>query len=284
MYAALGLAIPPRSVNKVECAPGWRWSLPREPPVSSATRALSWERGRAGQRNKAITVYAQFARPSRAAVVAVLATAYYAVAAVATHFVSPQYDLVRDYISNYAVGPYGWIYGSAFLASSVGCIALAAALWHSVPHEALSKTGIVLLVAVGATYALVFFFPTDILAPGEPPRTPAGLIHALAAFLGWVLFVACAFLITSKLKRSPYWTAWRGPLLVLSWLALLSLIALILVVAVKRPVGGLVERAFILDRNVWALIAAIAAYGASAREPARTAPRADADAGREEAA
>ena len=43
---------------------------------------------------------AQSPRGTLAATVAVIAIAYFAVAAVATHIVSTQYDFVRDYISD----------------------------------------------------------------------------------------------------------------------------------------------------------------------------------------
>jgi hypothetical protein len=43
-----------------------------------------------------------------AAIISVLTIAYFAAAAIATHLANPQYDLVRDYISDYAVGPNGW--------------------------------------------------------------------------------------------------------------------------------------------------------------------------------
>jgi hypothetical protein len=128
----------------------------------------------------AIMVSARSASARTAATVAILATTYFAVAAVATHLVSPQYDLVKDYISDYAVGPYGWIYGSAFLASFVGCTALAAALATSVPREARSTAGIALLLVVGATYARRLPLshghsgagpaPADGRRPGPPPR------------------------------------------------------------------------------------------------------------------
>ena len=155
----------------------------------------------------------------QAAVVAIAATIYFAIAAVTTHVVSPQYDLVRDYISDYAVGPWGWIYGSAFLASFVGCIALAVALWKTVPHAALSKTGVVMLAIVGVTYAVDFYFPTDILTPGQPPQTTVGAIHLADAFLGWLLFVIAAFLISSRLKHDAYFGRWHGRLLALAWLS-----------------------------------------------------------------
>ena len=81
-----------------------------------------------------------------AAMVSILATAYFATAAVVAHVVMTQYNFFSDYISDYGVGPWGWIYGSAFLASAIGCVALAVALLLLIPSQALSKIGVVLLV------------------------------------------------------------------------------------------------------------------------------------------
>jgi len=198
-----------------------------------------------------------------AAIIAIAAIAYFAVAAVATHLVSPQYDLIRDYISDYAVGPWGWIYDSAFIASCIGTIALAVALWQAAPRPALSRAGAVLLVVVGLTYAIDFVFPTEILAPGQPPHTTVGVIHLADAFVGWVAFVIAAFLITGRLKHDAFFARRHGLLLALSWIALLLLVALIAVVGARLPIGGLTEKAFILDRNIWALVLAVAVLKAS---------------------
>jgi hypothetical membrane protein len=192
-----------------------------------------------------------------AALVSILATVYFFGAAIAAHLVNTQYDFLRDYISDYAVGPWGWIYGSAFWASCVGCIALAVALTQSVPPIALPRTGVGLLVIVGITYAIDSVFPTDILPPGAPPTTVVGTIHLLDALLGWVLFAVGALLVSSGLKNAPYWQTWRAPLMNLAWLSVLLLIVLIAVVISKAPFGGLAEKAFILDRNVWALLLAV---------------------------
>jgi hypothetical protein len=193
----------------------------------------------------------------RAALASILATVYFFGAAIAAHIVSIEYSFLRDYISDYAIGPWGWIYGSAFWASCIGCIALAAALTQSVPPDALSRTGVVLLVIVGITYAIDFVFPTDILPPGAPPTTVVGTIHLFDALLGWVLFAVGALLISSGLKSVPYWKLWRAPLMNLAWLSVLLLIVLVAVVISKAPFGGLAEKAFILDRNVWALLLAV---------------------------
>jgi hypothetical membrane protein len=201
----------------------------------------------------------------RAALVSIIATVYFFAATIAARLVNTQYNFLRDYISDYAVGPWGWIYGSAFWASCIGCIALAVALTQSVPPIALSRTGVGLLVIVGVTYAIDFFFPTDILPPGAPPTTIVGAIHLLAALFGWVLFAVGALLVSSDLKSIPYWKPWRGPLMKLSWLSVLLLIVLVMVVASKAPFGGLAEKAFILDRNVWALLLAALIFNSPAQ-------------------
>jgi hypothetical membrane protein len=196
----------------------------------------------------------------QAALVSILAAIYFLLAAIAAHLTISRYDLVRDYISDYAVGPWGWIYGSAFWASSIGCLALVISLAVLVPSHVQSKLGLVLLAVVGATYAVDFFFPTEILLPGAPPTTAVGRVHLLAALLGWLLFTISAFLLSSRLKRDAYWRPWRDFLSSLAWIAALLLVTLVAVVASKVPWGGLAEKGFILDRNVWALVVGVLAF------------------------
>lgn len=196
---------------------------------------------------------------ARAAMISILTTLYFLAAAIAAHVLSTQYNFFSDYISDYAIGPWGWIYGSAFWASCIGCIALAISLTLLTPPGALSRTGAVLLVIVGVTYAVDFIFPTEILPPGAPPTTLVGIIHLVDALVGWVLFTVSAVLISSRLKRDAYWRPWQPVLVSLAWLSALLLGILVAVVVTKAPFGGLAEKAFILDRNVWALALALLA-------------------------
>lgn len=200
----------------------------------------------------------------QAALTSVLASIYFFVAAIATHLVSRQYDPVSDYISDYAVGPWGWIYGSAFWASCIGCFALALSLTLLVPAKSLSRIGVAFLVIVGVTYAIDFFFPTDILPPGASPKTIVGTIHLVDALFGWVLFTASAVLLSSRLKNDAYWKPWHGLLISLAWFSALLLIVLVGVVVSKVPFGGVAEKAFILDRNIWVMFVSILAFISSA--------------------
>jgi hypothetical protein len=213
--------------------------------------------------NPASKIGSDFVGPGKAAaMVSIVATAYFLTAAVVAHAVMIQYNFFSDYISDYAVGPWGWIYGSAFVASAIGCLALAVSLSLLLPSHALSRIGVVLLVLVGVTYIIDFAYPTDILPPGAPPTTTVGMVHLLDALLGWVLFTVGSIVISSPLKYNAYWKVWRPLLTTLAWLSVLLLVVLVGVVISKAAFGGLAEKLFILDRNVWALALGILAFNA----------------------
>jgi hypothetical protein len=200
----------------------------------------------------------------RAAIVSILSTTYFLAAAITTQIIMTQYNVMSDYISDYAVGPWGWIYGSAFWASCIGCIALATSLTYLIPSKAMSRIGVILLTILGITYAVDSIFPTDILPPGAPPTTVVGTIHFVDAFFGWVVFTVSAILLSSRLMQDAYWRPWRTVLLSLAWLSALLLVVLVAVVLSKEPFGGLAEKAFILDRNVWTLLIGLLVFNSPA--------------------
>lgn len=206
-----------------------------------------------------------------AALLSIVATIYFLCAAVAAHVVSPQYDILGDYLGDYARGPYGWIYGSAFWASFIATLALTLALSRLAPSTALSRVGLILMIVVAVTFPIEYFFPTDILLPGAAPTTTSGVIHVIAAVVEWTLFPLAALLLTLTLRRDPDWARGYRRLLGLALLSILLLAALWLVIAVKAPFGGLADKLFFLDRNLWALLAGVMALKAG--DPKRTAPR-----------
>jgi hypothetical protein len=207
----------------------------------------------------------------QAALLSIVATIYFLCAAVAAHLVSPQYDLFRDYLGDYATGPYGWIYGSAFWASFVATFALAVAFLRLGPGVALSRIGLVLMIVVAVTFPIEYFFPTDILLPGAPPATTVGLIHVIAAMIEWTLYPLGALLLTLPLRRDPDWVGGYRRLLGYALLSFCLLAGLWVVIALQAPFAGLADKLFFLVRNLWALFAGLMLLGSS--QAKRPAPR-----------
>jgi hypothetical membrane protein len=190
----------------------------------------------------------------RLATFAAVASVYYLCAGVAVHLLNPAFNPIRNYISDYAVGAYGFVYTSAYWVTMTGCLALAVALFRQLPS---GKVGAILIVVFGLTYALTAIFPTELLKPGEFPHGAAGAIHALAALIGWIAAFTGALLVSGASARQPELKAFAGPLRALAWLMVLAFVGVIAVMASRQPVAGLAEKIFITLREVWLLLAAI---------------------------
>ncbi len=108
-----------------------------------------------------------------------------------------------------------------------------------------------LLMAV--TYLVDFYFPTDILAPGHPPVTATGYVHSVDALVGWILFPVSAGLISSRFNCDGYWGTKRILLNALNWSAIVLLVLLLVALVSKASFGALIEKSFILIRNLWVL-------------------------------
>ena len=81
------------------------------------------------------------------------------------------------FVSEYAVGEYGWLMTIAFYALAFGAALLLRGLLLNITS---SKTSKITLSIFCIGMLLVAIFPTDI--PGELP-TPHGLIHGFAALI-----------------------------------------------------------------------------------------------------
>jgi hypothetical protein len=96
------------------------------------------------------------------------------------HFLRPDKNMLRCFVSEYAVGKYSWLMTFAFyaLASSAALM-----LGGLMMHLKASKTAVITLIIFCLGILLAAIFPTDI--PGDPP-TPRGLIHGFAALIAFI--------------------------------------------------------------------------------------------------
>jgi Protein of unknown function (DUF998) len=207
------------------------------------------------------------------------------VAAVATllllaslHILSPEFDPSFRMVSEYALGHYGWVLSLMFLVWGMSSWALALALWSQVKTKA-GKVGLWFLViaGLGEAMASVFDITHD---PG----------HSIAGVLGMVGFPIAAVLLSLSLGRLP---AWHGVRSLLLWIANLSWISVVLLVATlvlmtvqfaqlygghlpqqapaQLPAGvlgldGWADRLFVLSSCLWVFVAAWQAMKVAGRK------------------
>ena len=132
------------------------------------------------------------------------------------HFLSPEFDPSFRMVSEYAFGHYGWVLSLMFLGWGVSSWALAAALWSQVKTRA-GKVGWWLLVIAGLGEAMAAVFDVT-----------HEVGHGIAGLLGVLGFPVAALLLSVSLGRLE---AWRPAKKALLWLANLSWISVVLLVA-----------------------------------------------------
>ena len=136
------------------------------------------------------------------------------------HFIKPGLNPSWHFISEYAIGEYGWIMVLAFLSLALSYVSLFLALRSQLQTIA-GRIGLALLLvsALGLTIAAIF--TTDPITVSENAVTTEGTLHNLGGTLGIAMPFA-AVLIGWRLARNPAWSSARRSLL---WATALALVA-----------------------------------------------------------
>jgi hypothetical protein len=157
---------------------------------------------------------------TRAARLAIVAIASYQILLIALIFLRPDLAPSWHTISEWAIGPHGWIMSVAFLISALSYAALFVML-KSQLHGTLGRMGLgILLIGVmGATG--VGIFTTDPM-PLHFPLSARGTLHVICGTSQLVLLPFAALLINLNLARNN--EAWGSARRVLLWTAGLPLV------------------------------------------------------------
>jgi hypothetical protein len=190
---------------------------------------------------------------SWAATLAIVGSAYFALAVAALHFLKPDLDPVSRMTSEYANGPYSFVMSSAFLAMGVGCLALVAALYREVPRRALSLAGLVFfgLWAVGVLVAMTF--PID---PGGVPVTLAGTIHQTAGPATFLCAAVGVSLLSWRFGRDEQLRSIQPALLALSAVVVVGFVVTASFFFTGTELAGLAQRVVLATVVVWIVLVA----------------------------
>lgn len=160
-----------------------------------------------------------------------------------------EYGIKQDFISELAIGRFGFVQTLAFAAFGIGAVALAAGLRKSTKGSWGSLVGSALVGLFGIGVLLDAVFPID---PGGRMATVAGTVHLMAALVAFVCMIVAMFVLSKTFKQSARWRSlWHVSLL----LAFSALAAFFL------PSGGewagLFQRVFMGIVIFWMVIVAI---------------------------
>jgi hypothetical protein len=165
------------------------------------------------------TVVPNIAISTTAARLAIAAIVFYQALSIVLIFLRPDLNPSWHTISEWAIGPYGWMMSGAFLLSGVSYAALWVMLRSALPGPmGRIGSGILLICAIGAFG--VGIFTTDPM-PIRPPLSRIGTLHVICGTSQLVLFPFAALLINLSLAgKNQTWAKARG---VLPWTAGLPL-------------------------------------------------------------
>lgn len=191
---------------------------------------------------------------------------FFLIVFVSLHWLDPRIDLVRNYVSEYANGPYGWIFQLLILVHGSSNLALTGGLFL-VANSRIGKAAATLfgLATIGVLAGGVF--STD---PLESARTTVGTIHAVAAFAAFPTETIALLVFALAFRLQPSWDSFVRPTIVAAILSIVFLLWLLL--ATTRGLEpGLAERASFMTLMTWEILAGL-------RLASRTREQADFDA------
>ena len=186
----------------------------------------------------------------------------------AMHFVRPDVNPVLEPMSNYAVGPYGFLLTAADMGLGLAALALTLGLYLSIAPPGRSSVGLFLLGLYGVSQLLAGIFPIDV--GGE--TTTVGAIHNIVGNISFFGFPIAVILLSLGMDRDERWRSFRRPALAFSMVIVLTVI--LTIVGFNLGMGfGVTQRIANVAALVWMLAVALhlrsVAQGALAQQPSR---------------
>lgn len=187
-------------------------------------------------------------RLARDGAVAATALFIYAIAALAAlHVLRPDYAPASNFVSNYAVGAYGWVMSTFFIAFSFGLVSLVAGLSASRIRSALGLAGFAALLITAAGLIVTAIYPTDL--PGAP-YTRAGDIHELSFKVNVVGILIGVFCLSTALGKDHAWRSHRRTLWTLAAFVAIALVVQFATLRKGLPYG-IANRFFVATVFAW---------------------------------
>lgn len=194
---------------------------------------------------------------ARAARLAIAAGMLFTLVLLSLHLLEPEFDPTWRFVSEYALGGFGWLMRLAFCLLAASLLSTGVAIFTQVRTVA-GYLGLAVLGlgAVGLVIAAVFI--TDPIATSQGAATFSGQMHVLGASLD---YSPVAFLLLSvALARTPAWRPIRARLFLAAGVTLVIMAAFILLLPRDGRFGpgvfaGLCGRVLLVSYVGWIAVA-----------------------------
>lgn len=185
--------------------------------------------------------------PTLLATIAACCFSYFVAALLLMHLIRPDYTVVDHMISDYAVGRFGWIMTTAFLAAAMGCLALSIGMFREGPATWPGRLGSAALIVVSAGLVVTAIFPTDL---ETAPSTRTGDIHTLSFLVNVASALLAVIFLGLSYGSSDYWQRRKYPALGFAALLIAAFIAQFLTLHRGAPYG-ITNRVFVAILMSW---------------------------------
>jgi hypothetical protein len=187
------------------------------------------------------------------ALIAIGGIVYFFGAVVVLHFFRPDYNPNNHAVSNYAVGPYGYLMTAAFYVLALSVFAVALGLIGIIALTNLSRIAILFLCLASIGMVVMGIFPGDVHAL-HPPATITGVIHWTAAGISFLSIMIAAFLLSSSFKSDERLHVFQRICFILA----LAMVGALLLYGVLALVGwiGIGQRIYLAVCLLWLLVLA----------------------------
>jgi uncharacterized protein DUF998 len=187
------------------------------------------------------------------ALIAIGGIVYFVVAVVVLHFLRPEYNPINHAVSNYAVGPHGYLMVAAFYVLALSVFALALGLFCSITLTHLLRIAIFLLCLASCGMIVMGIFPGDVHAL-HPPATITGVIHWTAAGLSFLCIMIAAALLSRVFRIDTRFQRFQRLYFTLA----LAMVGALLLYGVLALVGwiGIGQRIYLSVCLLWLLVMA----------------------------
>lgn len=188
------------------------------------------------------------------ATAAIACFVYSACALLLVHVLRPDYAVSTHTISDYAVGRYGWIMVSVFLALGAGTFTLMLGLVFSGPTTVMARIGTGLLCVASIGLIVSAIFRTDL--EEATTATTSGFIHDMSFLVNILSITFAIFLLSTSFGSDPRWRGYQRTSFLLASLVLIGLVTQILSMQALY-LYGVVNRLFVVVLYAWFMASAI---------------------------